>query len=1220
MRYIVTTNRHIQLIEDNDNGKILDSKGFQFGQLYYRIVKGKVTFYHFDQEHPWRNDVWSADIPLQINGELYENEEEVGNKLYEVMEDSLFDKIEDLIKEDSRLDQKIGDEIDRAKEEEVKLSDKVDGLEDEIDAIDHKVDGYDEKIKATEDKVNGLDDKLEKEILRSSEKDAEHDAFVSNFSSNLEEEVERAKAAESALTQALNSEISRAISAETEIANDLDAEVTRATNIENEIENKLNSEITRSTEKDAIHDEKLANLDTSLHNEIKRATEAENSLRSDLNSEVSRATDEEDRIDAKLDKEIADRIADVDAEEARALSAETRLESKIDAEVTRSTNKDTEHDEKIASLEQADENITNALNSEIQRALSAETSLRTDLNGEITRANGEETRIEGLLANEINRSSKKDTEHDDKIANLEDELSEEISRAKSEEKRVDDKLDKEIADRTSDVNAEEARAMAAEKAIDDKLNKEITRSTEKDASHDSLINGLTTSLQNEVTRAQGAESALTNSLNNEIARATSAETVLHDEILSERDRALEAESGITANLNAEIARATARENAIDAKLDNEIARATKSEDALNDKIDNEITRSTAKDASNDSLISGLTTSLQSEINRATNAENSLRNDLNSEISERTNSDAEQLQRITELEVGKADANSVYTKTESDAKYTTKDYTTGITEAFFDAAAYDSKTKKINFYHGNTIKAQIDASSFIKDGMVDNVAISGSNLVITFNTESGKEPISIPLSSIFDPSNYFTKSEIDSALSGKVDNSTFNTLSGRVDTISGDVITVSGRVDTISGTVQTVKQEIITISGDSVTSGEVQTMINKSISGKADSDDVYTKNEVYTKSEVDEAIADIDLSNFYTKSEVDASQLAQDNKINAISGDVKTLNEKVDTISGSAITSGEVQTQIDNSISGKADKKDIYTYVGSDRIKVSTAAGVGRKAIDLNLPIYSGSGMESLSLGSPIGTGQGSNQIKGGFSTGIGIGLTTNNATEFATGQYNISNTVGGVSWGNSGNTLFSVGNGNYQGGEHNAFEVRQNGDIYITSGGTSTSSMIKLQDALATAGGSGITSGQVQTMIDESTSGKTNQSDFTAHTANTTVHVTASEKSTWNAKSDFSGDYNDLTNKPTIPNYTAGSGITISNNVISVTGGSELVDAYTKAESDAKFATITNFNTHSGNTSIHVTASEKSTWNAKPNVWCGDETAWSQISGSTESGTIYLVY
>lgn len=73
-------------------------------------------------------------------------------------------------------------------------------------------------------------------------------------------------------------------------------------------------------------------------------------------------------------------------------------------------------------------------------------------------------------------------------------------------------------------------------------------------------------------------------------------------------------------------------------------------------------------------------------------------------------------------------------------------------------------------------------------------------------------------------------------------------------------------------------------------------------------------------------------------------------------------------------------------------------------------------------------------------------------------------------------------------------------------------------------------------GGGGITSGEVQSMIDESISGKADTSAvtsvddaLTAHTANTTVHVTAQDKSNWNAKSDFSGDYNDLTNKPTIP-------------------------------------------------------------------------------------------
>ena len=89
---------------------------------------------------------------------------------------------------------------------------------------------------------------------------------------------------------------------------------------------------------------------------------------------------------------------------------------------------------------------------------------------------------------------------------------------------------------------------------------------------------------------------------------------------------------------------------------------------------------------------------------------------------------------------------------------------------------------------------------------------------------------------------------------------------------------------------------------------------------------------------------------------------------------------------------------------------------------------------------------------------------------------------------------------------------------------------------------------------------------------------------------------------------------------SAGTGIDITDNVISVTGGSQPVDAYTKAESDAKFATIANLDSHSGNTTVHITAQERTTWNAKPNVWCGNESEWSQISGSTESGTIYLVY
>ena len=79
-----------------------------------------------------------------------------------------------------------------------------------------------------------------------------------------------------------------------------------------------------------------------------------------------------------------------------------------------------------------------------------------------------------------------------------------------------------------------------------------------------------------------------------------------------------------------------------------------------------------------------------------------------------------------------------------------------------SAQYNSTSKKIEFYNpsGTKLNTDIDASAFIKDGMVDTVEVSGGNLVITFNTDAGKEDIEIPISDIFDASNYYTKSQVD----------------------------------------------------------------------------------------------------------------------------------------------------------------------------------------------------------------------------------------------------------------------------------------------------------------------------------------------------------------------------------------------------------------------------------------------------------------------------
>lgn len=89
---------------------------------------------------------------------------------------------------------------------------------------------------------------------------------------------------------------------------------------------------------------------------------------------------------------------------------------------------------------------------------------------------------------------------------------------------------------------------------------------------------------------------------------------------------------------------------------------------------------------------------------------------------------------------------------------------GATE-FFDNAVYEEVNGKkvINFYNKETVKATIDATDFIKDGMVSNVEVKDGNLEITFNEDSGEETIVIPISDIFNAENYYTKDEVDSLI-------------------------------------------------------------------------------------------------------------------------------------------------------------------------------------------------------------------------------------------------------------------------------------------------------------------------------------------------------------------------------------------------------------------------------------------------------------------------
>ena len=74
--------------------------------------------------------------------------------------------------------------------------------------------------------------------------------------------------------------------------------------------------------------------------------------------------------------------------------------------------------------------------------------------------------------------------------------------------------------------------------------------------------------------------------------------------------------------------------------------------------------------------------------------------------------------------------------------------------------WDSNAKSLKLYSGNHLLATVDGTTWVKDGMVESVAVVGNNLEITFNTDSGKEKISVPLTDVFNPDNYYNKTEID----------------------------------------------------------------------------------------------------------------------------------------------------------------------------------------------------------------------------------------------------------------------------------------------------------------------------------------------------------------------------------------------------------------------------------------------------------------------------
>lgn len=231
--------------------------------------------------------------------------------------------------------------------------------------------------------------------------------------------------------------------------------------------------------------------------------------------------------------------------------------------------------------------------------------------------------------------------------------------------------------------------------------------------------------------------------------------------------------------------------------------------------------------------------------------------------------------------------------------------------YFDDATYDSVSKKIKFFHDGVLKAQIDATPFIKDGMVNNVRLENGYLIITFNTDAGKEPIAIELGSMFDPSNYYTKAEVGDRfqpIGNYVSASTYTAFTSTTNTSINNLRT---------------------------------TKLDASAYTPCDLSNYYTKNEVYTKSEtynrneIDDKISQsgtFDPTRYYTK-DVSDSRYALKNEIPSLSGyatEQWVINKNYATRADFITYINNMQTQINSlieAVSGCCEtQEDVYRWL------------------------------------------------------------------------------------------------------------------------------------------------------------------------------------------------------------------------------------------------------------------------------------------------------
>lgn len=217
------------------------------------------------------------------------------------------------------------------------------------------------------------------------------------------------------------------------------------------------------------------------------------------------------------------------------------------------------------------ESVKNDLDAEIARAVAAENALGERVTEEVTRAKGEEQRIEGKLDTEIQRA--KDAE-----AELQESINDETLRAKAEEQRIDAKVDAEVK-----------RATDAEDELGVRIDAEVSRAKAEEQRIDGKVDA-------ESARAKGVEAGLQNALDKEVHDRTNADSVLHQEILTEQGERTSADKVLQNNINTEASKRAEEDGKLQTAVNTEASTRAEEDGKLQSALNTEATTRANEDA------------------------------------------------------------------------------------------------------------------------------------------------------------------------------------------------------------------------------------------------------------------------------------------------------------------------------------------------------------------------------------------------------------------------------------------------------------------------------------------------------------------------------------------------------------------------------------------------------------------------------------------------